>query len=283
MFCKCFFASIWEQLDTLTTGNSQQERAAEGAASHLRLRPVFLPAISYLVESDEGWLASVHARFVQARRHSQGLSELSYVFLQHAHLLMSGGSKHIANATHARILGVAGKMASVHILPNMHSLSLILTTVLVVLETLRWLMSQSPQELLSLLSTRGTEGVWSLQSFAGLKFALFAIFGPVPPLSMLMSSTTYMVVRDTLEGKVSRDPANPKELPTIQGSVYGGMSWWQQLKLYIMVQTDYLGGAFITLFAYGLVPATMAAWSLMTKNGVGFQYVVAGKPKDAVA
>lgn len=283
MFCKCYFASIWEQLDALTSGGSQQQRAAEGAASHLRLRPVFLPAISYLVESDEGWLASVHARFVQARRHSQGLSELSYVFLQHACLLMSGGSRHIPKATHARILGVAGKMASVHILPNMHSLSLILTTVLVVLETLRWLVSQSPQDLLSLLSTRGTEGVWSLQSSAGLKWALFAIFGPVPPLSMLMSSTTYIVVRDTLEGKLSRDPANPKELPSLQGSVKGVMSWWQQLKLYLMIQADYLGGAFITLFAYGLVPSTMAAWSLMTKNGTGFQYVVAGKPKDVIA
>jgi len=38
-----------------------------------------------------------------------------------------------------------------------------------------------------------------------------------------------------------------------------------------------------TLFAYGLVPATMAAWSLMTKNGTGFQYIVGIKPKDAVA
>mmetsp|Transcript_43678 Transcript_43678/g.117076 ORF Transcript_43678/g.117076 Transcript_43678/m.117076 type:complete len:366 (+) Transcript_43678:1-1098(+) len=283
MFCKCYFASIWEQLEALTSGSSQQQCAAEGAASHLRLRPVFLPAISYLVESDGGWFASVHARFVQARRHSQGLAELSYVFLQHARLLMSGGSRHIATATHARILGVAGKMASVHILPNMHSLSLILTTMLVVLETLRWLVSQSPQDLLSLVPAYGTEGAWSMQSFAGVKWALFAIFGPVPPLSMLMSSTTYIVVKDALEGKVSRDPANPKELPSLQGSVKGGMSSWQKLKLYLMVQNDYLGGAFITLFAYGLVPATMAAWSLMTKNGSGFQYVVAGKPKDAAS
>jgi len=31
-----------------------------------------------------------------------------------------------------------------------------------------------------------------------------------------------------------------------------------------------------------LVPATMAAWSLMTK-GTGFEYVVGTKPKEAVA
>jgi hypothetical protein len=281
MFCKCYFASIWEQLDALRTGTSQPQSAADGAASRVRLRPVFLPAISYLVESD-GWFASIHARFVQARRHAQGLSELSYIFLQQAHLLMSDGSRHIAKATHAKTWNVAGKMASVHILANMHSLSLILTTVLLVLQTLRWLVSLSPQEMLSLLSTRGAEGMWSLQSFAGLKWALFAVFGPVPPLSMLMSSTTYIVVRDTLEGKLSRDPANPKELPSLQGLVKGGMSWWQQLKLYLMVQNDYLSGAFITLFAYGLVPATMAAWSLMTR-GTGFEYVVGTKPKDVVA
>jgi len=281
MFCKCYFASIWEQLDTLRTGAGQQQGAAEGAASRVRLRPVFLPAISYLVESDS-WFASIHARFVQARRHAQGLSELSYIFLQQALLLASDGSRHISRATHAKTWNVAGKMASVHILANMHSLSLILTTVLLALQTLRWLVSLSPQEMLSLLSARGVEGMWSLQSFAGLKWALFAVFGPVPLLSMLMSSTTYIVVRDTLEGKLSRDPANPKELPSLQGLVEGGMSWWQQLKLYLMVQNDYLSGAFVTLFAYGLVPATMAAWSLMTR-GTGFEYVVGTKPKDAVA
>jgi len=281
MFCKCYFASIWEQLDALRTGIGLQPSATECAASRVRLRPVFLPAISYLVESD-GWLASIHARFVQARRHAQGLAELSYIFLQQAHLLMSGGSRHIASATHVKTWNIAGKMASVHILANMHSLSLILTTILLAVQTLRWLVSQSPQELLSLWSTRGAEGLWSLQSFAGLKWALFAIFGPVPPLSMLMSTTTYIVVRDALEGKLSRDPAHPKELPSLQGSVDGGMGRLQQLKLYLMVQNDYLSGAFITLFAYGLVPATMAAWSLMTR-GTGFEYVVGTKPKETAA
>merc|ERR1719231_1352996 len=99
MFCKCYFASI---RDTMKASDA----SSAAAVPKVVLRPVYLPAISYLVESSDGWLASVHARFQQARRHSQGIAELSYVLLQYVHLVREAGWR-LPVQTHAKILGIA--------------------------------------------------------------------------------------------------------------------------------------------------------------------------------
>eukprot|EP00933_Yihiella_yeosuensis_P009428 TRINITY_DN11533_c0_g2_i1.p1 TRINITY_DN11533_c0_g2~~TRINITY_DN11533_c0_g2_i1.p1 ORF type:complete len:670 (+),score=134.58 TRINITY_DN11533_c0_g2_i1:81-2090(+) len=300
MFCKCYFASIWEQLQVRETGTSSSSRALP-VKSDLELRPVYLPAISYLVEDDAGWLASIHARFVQARRHSQGLAELSYVFLQHAHLLMSKEAGHLAWSTHARILGVAGKMSSVHIIANMHSLAFMMAVAMLVPNAIAWLLSQGLEEVVQALANQGLAGLLSLQSLGGVQWVLCAIFGPIPPMGMMMTAVTYLVVLDTLEGRLTRDAAKSKEAesacakklaapgselaaPDVQGCARGeqGLGWWGALKVFLMIQTDYFGGAFITMFCYGLLPASLAAWSLLSKNGTGFQYIVGVKPTEAL-
>merc|ERR1740121_370803 len=288
MFCKCYFASMWEQLEAFTNGTGQHHGSARGVASQVRLDPVYLPAISYLVESSEGWFASIYARFVQARRHCQGQAEMSYVFLQQMHLFMSEGAKHIAISTHLWTLLIAGKMACVHIILHMHSFAFLMASVMTGLQTAQWLLTRDPQELLQTLMTHGIEGVLRLHSVGGLSWSLLAIFGPIPIMAVMMTATTCIVVRDALEGKLTRDPAAPTKIgaselaaPDVQGSVRGpdGMGWWQQLKLFFLVETDYTSGSFITIVFFGLIPSSMAAWSLMTKNGAGFQYVVGSKPQ----
>jgi hypothetical protein len=44
----------------------------------LQIKPVWNPVTSYLAEDSAGSLASIYARFQQARRHAQGIAELSY-------------------------------------------------------------------------------------------------------------------------------------------------------------------------------------------------------------
>jgi len=88
MFCKCFFASIWESV-ARSSLETFEEPVTIG--SKVQLQPVYLPAISYLVESSEGWWASNVARFQQARRHSQGVAEISYVLLQYFQLIAQVG------------------------------------------------------------------------------------------------------------------------------------------------------------------------------------------------
>jgi len=293
MFCKCYFASIWDQLqacsaETNSAGRGLDFSFLDGVTSTTQLRPVFLPAVTYLVESDDGWFASVYDRFVQARRHSQGLSELSYVFLQHMHLLMSPHASRIAMSAHVRILSLAGKMTSVHMIANMHSLAFLMATLSIVITTIRWVLSQDLTELFNAFAARGLEGVLSWENLGAVKWALSAIFGPIPPLGMMMSATTFIVVKDTIEGKLTRDISSTKEVqptelaaPNIQGSSKGpnGLGLMEKLKLFNLIQSDYFGGALLTMSLYGLIPASLAAWSLLTTKGTGFQYVVGAKPQ----
>jgi len=53
--------------------------------------------------------------------------------------------------------------------------------------------------------------VLSLQNLSGISWALCAIFGPIPPMGMMMSAVTYLVVLDTIEGRLTTDVARPQE------------------------------------------------------------------------
>merc|ERR1712151_998129 len=198
MWCKCFFASIWDQL----AGDNGKVSGSANVKPMLQLSPVYLPAVSYLVQSDDGWLASIKARFTQARRHSQGLAELCYVLLQYVHLLKSDRLGCLAPSAHVRILSVAGKMVAVHIIASLHSLSVLVATLLVICGVLRWMFSQGIVEALQILAAHGLNRALSLQSLEGVKWALYAIFGAMPFQMILMPAVTYFIVKDTLEGKM---------------------------------------------------------------------------------
>merc|ERR1719174_2738137 len=45
-----------------------------------QVKPVALPTLNYSPEA-ETWLGTCHARFVQAKRHALGFSDLSYYFM----------------------------------------------------------------------------------------------------------------------------------------------------------------------------------------------------------
>eukprot|EP00441_Pelagodinium_beii_P000770 CAMPEP_0197688468 /NCGR_PEP_ID=MMETSP1338-20131121/105489_1 /TAXON_ID=43686 ORGANISM="Pelagodinium beii, Strain RCC1491" /NCGR_SAMPLE_ID=MMETSP1338 /ASSEMBLY_ACC=CAM_ASM_000754 /LENGTH=479 /DNA_ID=CAMNT_0043270683 /DNA_START=27 /DNA_END=1463 /DNA_ORIENTATION=- len=78
MFCKCWFGALWNAADNEQIGSGSLAEIKP----KLKLQPIFLPCLGYLVESSEGYMASLHARFKQARRHMQGIVELGYVVLQ---------------------------------------------------------------------------------------------------------------------------------------------------------------------------------------------------------
>merc|ERR1711972_276450 len=150
----------------------------------------------------------------------------------------------------------------------------------------QWLLSQGIFEVIQSLCTQGLQGVVSLQSLGGLKWAICAIFGPVAPMGMMMTAVTFLVVKDTLEGKFTKDPAGDKEaqlielaVPDIQGAVVGsdGMSLWKRLQLFLFIQADFFNSAMLTLVFNCLLPATMASWSLLSKNGAGFKSIVASR------
>lgn len=277
MFCKCYFASIW---DAAARG------PAEKLTPKVQLRGIFLPAMSYLVEG-EGWLDSCQTRFQQARRHSQGIAELGYVLLQYANLLLAHGPWRLPVATHAKILSIAWKMHTVHVTNAVQAFSLVLGLLVGVPKVLAWLLSGGPAALAAAASSQGLLGAVGIQSFQSFQWALLAAFGPAAPVMVLCGSVSFFVVRDTLNGRYWRSCKTRQfEPPAIQGAPKetssdgcSGLGWFSCLSIFLSIQNDYALLAEPTIVAYGLAPVTMACWSVMRK-GPSFEYIVAEKPNS---
>lgn len=285
MFCKCYFASIRQEL----------EHSHAKVASKLQLQPIYLPAISYLVESDDGWFASAHARFQQARRHAQGVAELSYVLLQYAHLLLAKGPWGLSCRLHAQIFSIVHKLTGVHIILQVQGFALLLSTLMLVPQVISWIFGGGLQAISQAIWTEGLAAACGSQSFGGVaKWSIFTIFGPIPPLGALTAITTFLVIRDLMEGKLTTaagknsaaglKPYPRLVAPDVQGSAVApagaataSLGWRRRLALFATIQHDYLSWCHATLFIYGFVPVLLAAWSLLRK-GHRFEYIVAAKP-----
>mmetsp|Transcript_41217 Transcript_41217/g.123181 ORF Transcript_41217/g.123181 Transcript_41217/m.123181 type:complete len:719 (-) Transcript_41217:275-2431(-) len=116
MFCKCFFASLWEQAHASKDGKKAgKEGTLPAIEPQVQIEPIFLPAVSYLVESSEGYWPSVWARFHQARRHMQGVVEFGYILLQYMKLIKEVGMGGLPKTTHWTILKMVLKIHIVQI------------------------------------------------------------------------------------------------------------------------------------------------------------------------
>jgi len=280
MFCKCYCASLWDSLDE----TSEKDVVV---SPKLELSPVWLPAVSYLVETNDGWLASCRARFQQARRHSQGVAELSYVLLQYAELIRAAGFFSLPCRTHRGILGIAWKMFVVHIVSPVQAFALVVAAATVMPEVLKWVGAGGLTTLVQSVLADGIAGLsGALSAQLGYR-ALFTAFGPLPPVAMLSAVTIYFIVRDTLEGRYYKmcQPSTPKESTSPAGvaapaGILGAekiSSWWRRPWLAAKIQSDMALLAEPTIMVYGLIPVTLAAWSLL-RHGNRFEYIVAAKP-----
>mmetsp|Transcript_23459 Transcript_23459/g.54703 ORF Transcript_23459/g.54703 Transcript_23459/m.54703 type:complete len:759 (+) Transcript_23459:62-2338(+) len=288
MFCKCFFASLWEAAQVREFG--PQGRRIEPKVS---LRAVYLPAEGYLVESSNGYFESCYARFVQARRHAQGMAELGYALLQYLRLLRSVGGRAFSLVCHFKIWGIFLKMITVHIVNTVQAFALVLAAVVIGIQLISAL---SQTDLLSTLlddvpkpPLPGVNGEASAQGVLTVtKWIVVAMFGPVPPVAILSASTMFMVVRDVVEGNYTTRPSNAQ--------LFGGgdeetcvaarpaaeapktrLTCWQSFKLAAWMQHDMMFLAEPTVMLYGMLPAMLAAWSLL-RQGTQFEYIVAAKP-----
>jgi len=295
MFSKCFFAPLWEAC-AKSTGRDARE-----LKPRVKVQPVFLPALSYLVDSGESssvasWFSSCRARFTQARRHSQGVAELSYVLLQYARLIAAAGIWQLPLCTHAQILAIAAKMAVVHIVNAAHGFSVVVCTAIMAFETIRWSFAGGLFVLSGDIATRGVCTTLMSQSFGQLGWAgLCTIFGPLTPLMMLLSWVANQIFCDVCEGRLTEpapagrhargEGAVPAPVvPDVEGSALavpgtkvGDLGWRVRGLRLLGVFSDYMTWGESTLFGFGLVPVAIASWSLMVR-GTEFEYIVAAKP-----
>eukprot|EP00927_Polykrikos_kofoidii_P041519 TRINITY_DN353_c0_g1_i5.p1 TRINITY_DN353_c0_g1~~TRINITY_DN353_c0_g1_i5.p1 ORF type:complete len:659 (-),score=81.90 TRINITY_DN353_c0_g1_i5:693-2669(-) len=288
MFCKCYFAALWDSLRCSSTE----------IMPRVHLEPVMLPAISYLVESDDGWVASCHARFQQARRHSQGVAELSYLLLQYVSFLKVVSFRELPWRTHRGIIALIAKMTMVHIVNSLHAGAIGIMSCALIASVFRRIVAGGFQSIIIDVEMHGfAAGIGGIFNVDSLKWLLSAI-GPVPIVCFLMTLTTFLVIKDTLEGRYTTvvssqsngeisDADTTEMVPVacdVKGSVrvsagegIGTLGFWKCVKLFFSISNEYTIAGEQTIVIYGLVPVTLALWSLMT-TGPQFHYVVAAKP-----
>merc|ERR1719401_842424 len=134
MFVKCYFAPLWEAA-LMPTPAHLPPRAIE---PKVKLEPIYLPALCYMAESpSQQYWSSIADRFQQARRHSQGVAELSYGLLQYIRLCMHVGFFQLPFVTHRGIFCILWKMFTVHITNAVQAASVVIGEFMIVVGLLR--------------------------------------------------------------------------------------------------------------------------------------------------
>lgn len=283
MFAKCYFAALWEQIGEVK-GSSKSVGSTKKCmplVSKLQVRPVYLPAISYLVESSDGWLASVTARFQQARRHSQGIAEVSYILLQYIKVLSAAGPSKMTFRTHLGIIAVLNKLVTVHFTNQLHVLSTIITALSLVPGIVQWVLQGGLLEILRQALAGASLDSSSLPQVGARAFTCACcVLGPIPPVFLLMVLVTWFVIREWMTGHLFQEMEDKKSeaqaaIPLLAKSTR--MSLYKQTTLFLWIFQDFVAQGQLTLLLFGLIPVTSAAWSLL-RNGTKFEYIVAAKP-----
>jgi len=323
MFCKCYFAALWElaharkeaEKKALEKGIKQTTEIV--IAPQVKIEPIFLPAVSYLVESD-GYFSSLWARFEQARRHSQGVVELGYVLLQYARLARNDGWNAIPWRTHMAIMSIAVKIHTLHITSTAQCFSLIMAAVTTIVPgVFRWITTGGISTLAAVLLEGNVESIkthvfnsWDTLNYA--QQALAASLGQVSGVTLLYSVTCFVVVKDLIEGEYYKVLGRPNivgAMPRVgeadetaeaaseetEGASAGALdsstlgnqmpsfcqgpfSWPKRIGLLLHILSDTIFVGYSAITFYAMIPVCLAAWSLF-RRGTDFEYIVAAKPE----
>jgi hypothetical protein len=218
-----------------------------------QVQPIALPTLNYSPEA-ESWLATCHARFVQAKRHALGFSDLSYYFmmLPLIFLHLSQPNKRDDGTNMADFWGLFfGGLAHVVRLVNTHAILGILTLYAVFDFVLKQCM------LTMMERTRGIEGLFERTFFANL------MFGVASTIMMAIVTLTFQVIYHLLQKHLEKPQ---KEWAWIYRTHF---SHWAMTALSFIV----CGPIFFLGLAYSV---WLAALKMMTSRT--FTYEVAAKP-----
>jgi len=277
MFCKCWFGALWSGADL------EMEKGNAGIAYDIqpkvKLQPVFLPCLGYLVESSEGYFASLHARFKQARRHMQGIVELGYVVLQWIRLSQSVGFFRIPWRTHRSIALMCVKLHILHVSSTAQVFSLFFVF-------FRGLLSMN---LLQLVWNPVASVTNSWENMSFMQKALSAYLGQMSFVMLLTCVTTAMCLKDLMEGKYHQHVQEPEEAKASEEELnqcsWGDITGRRKKVLprrmlgvlVVLVLNDNLMNGYPSMLFYAVIPVMLAGWSLLRFKD--FEYIVADKPE----
>jgi len=280
MFCKCFFGSV-------------NHDGPDPLPPRVRLKPVFLPLKSFLVESARGsstlwdYWASVRARFVQARRHMQGITEFSYVLLQWVETVRHHGLLRVPFRVHSGTLRILWHMLCVHNLPFCHIASVILANLIYARRFFGSDVISHQSTIFNLFTRLPTGACAPLQTseweyynclvfmWAPYAFALPAglhILGAV----LVIADFTRWHRLPTLAARAGGDASRCPWREEAGGEpAYACVRWIPVIFVQTALEVVLL--SWMVIIAFGFVPEILAVWHLArdTKN---FKYVCAEKP-----
>lgn len=259
-------ASYWEEIFSIKKIDN---------ISKLQLKPVWLPVTSYLAEDPSGeYLASCYARFQQARRHSQGVAELSYILLQWITVWYETHGKMPLRA-HIQIFCMAAKYCTVHIWNTVTALLYLMISVCSAFLVMQGILDGSLwQRAIAVYNFDASE--------EDREMILYLILATPAQLfaGSFMIMGCYLVFKDSLEGRYC--PLHLQICSDIKKADKEVVPFtaMESTKLFIQVAFELITLAVPGLVFYGCIPLILAAVSLST-NGHKFEYIVAGKPEGA--
>ncbi|CAD7955847.1 unnamed protein product [Amoebophrya sp. A25] len=115
MYLQSFCASHWEALSDEESNRSIRSK------SKLKLETLYTPVMAYLPEDDRGHLYTIYARFLQSRRHLQGIAENAYLLLQYFTITFTSREP-LPFLVHLQFIGVLMKYGTLAVLTTVHFL-----------------------------------------------------------------------------------------------------------------------------------------------------------------
>jgi len=289
MFSKCYFASVNDNGD-------------QPCSPRLRLQRVFLPVKSFLVESEHGsntckdYTASLQARMVQARRHTQGSAEIPYVLLQWVETVRCWGLHKVPFGVHLGAARILWTMLSLHAWSYLHCVSVMVANLYFLrrfygAEAMNGLI-HFPVQACSSLETSGWMHLHCIV-FLSIPWLFVAptimvCLGHFAVLDLFTSrkAPSELQLQDVecSDGKALLETDKSGQRSQIWYAERGGsagcpiMRWRVVLMVQIALETLILGPAIVILI--GFLPTLCAVWHIAA-IGVHFGYRTASKPIGA--
>jgi len=238
-----------------------------GPARLLRLRPIFLPVKATSVVSESGGLQSWVDRWQQAKRHAQGMAELSYLALATYDMIRLLPLRLITPDLWRAFAQLFGRLLYIHILPACQFAAMAVLLVRFVCSG--FCLPECAADELS-----GHPGRWALCALAGAWMPAWPVFLPTFFIwlsNVLFVAASFLGPRQAAgEARGSKTSWHSEDAGVRPGIC--GRRW--TLAMQILFDLAVVGGP-VTAF-YGIFPALLALWSVF-RRGNRFEYVTATK------
>ncbi|CAK9037026.1 Retrovirus-related Pol polyprotein from transposon TNT 1-94 [Durusdinium trenchii] len=251
------------------------QKTQAAACPWVQVKPVMLPSKSTSVQSDDDYWSSWSERWDQAKRHAQGVAELSYALLAAWDMLTSLPVTSLGPDFLWRLLKVVFKPFMMHIVSTLQAISLLVLT-------LYWLASGNeipwcPKQLV--LTNLMTQGDTLLCGLAGA----WVLAWPVVIPFILLIAANFMMIRVCfiLPGNMKKDQESCWEeadgaVKPWESSFLGPFAGSKQFTALCLLLMDVLIFFGPIMAVYGVLVEILAYCNVLVR-GNRFEYKTASK------